>query len=71
MSWVSLATALLKLSNAIMSYLHDNKMIKAGEDKVYREALDESIKLNKKMADARNTVIDSSLSDDPNNRRVG
>ena len=30
MSWASVALALMKLSSALIAYLHDNKMIDAG-----------------------------------------
>lgn len=30
MSWLSIALALVKLSGALIAYLHDNKMIEAG-----------------------------------------
>ena len=30
MSWLTIALGLMKLSSALISYLHDNKMIEAG-----------------------------------------
>ncbi len=30
MSWLSIAVGLVKLSSALIAYLHDNKMIEAG-----------------------------------------
>ena len=43
MSWLSIALSLLKLSSALIAYLHDNKMIEAG---AAMEALDSLEKAN-------------------------
>jgi putative heme iron utilization protein len=40
-SWVSLVIALLKLANSIYGWLHDNALIKEGEDRQIAKALAE------------------------------
>jgi hypothetical protein len=47
MSWISLVLALLKLANIIFGWLHDNRLIKEGEDRAVAKALLEMAKRSK------------------------
>lgn len=52
MSWLSIALGLLKLSSALITYLHDNKMIEAG---AAMEALNSLEKANAAIEKGRKT----------------
>lgn len=44
MNWISLILALVKLANLIFGWLHENAMIKEGEDRAVAKALAEMAK---------------------------
>lgn len=44
MNWISLILALVKLANLIFGWLHENEMIKEGEDRAVAKALAEMAK---------------------------
>lgn len=44
MTWVNLVLALLKFANTVFAWLHDNQMIKEGEDRQIAKALAEMAK---------------------------
>ena len=58
MSWVSVALALMKLASALVSYMHDNKMIEAG---AAMEALKSLEKANEAIATGRKAREDSHI----------